>query len=233
MRCIILAAGEGIRMRPLTLKTPKPMIKICGKPLLEHIIGILPSAVDELVLVVGYLQDQIKDYFKESFGRFKIVYIVQKEKLGTYNALKLCEGLLKTDERFFLLYADDLHGPRALEKCMGSKGPCLVIDENANPSKFGVVEISEDGSIKNIEEKPVHPKTNLVLTGAQLLTKEVLNFPARRHSNGEYFLTDSIDQMITAGHKIYAVKTDFWLPMGYPEDIEGAEKLLSSRHYGI
>lgn len=213
-------------MRPLTLKTPKPMLKINGRPLLEHIISVLPSSVDELILVVGYLQKQIRDYFKENFNRFKVNYVVQKEKLGTYNALKLCENLLKLNERFFLIYADDLHEQKALEKCAQSEGPCLVIDENDNPSKFGVVELAEDGSIKNIEEKPEHPKTNLVLTGAQILSKDILSFPARQHPNGEYYLTDSIAQMITAGHKIHAVKTDFWLPIGYPEDIKKAEKAL-------
>ena len=216
-------------MRPLTLKTTKPMIKICGRPLLEHIIGALPSIVDELILVVGYLQDQIRHYFKESFGRFKITYIIQKEKLGTYHALKLCKRFLGPGERFFLIYADDLHGSRALEKCAQSEGLCSVIDENETPSKFGVVELNDDNSIKSIEEKPADPKTNLVLTGAQLLTKGVLNFPARRHPNGEYYLTDSLAQMIAAGHKIYTVKTDFWLPIGYPEDIKKAEELLQAR----
>ncbi len=114
MRCIILAAGEGVRMRPLTLATPKPMIKVCGRPLLEHIIDALPAEVDELILVVGYLREQIRDYFGDSFKRFKINYIVQENKLGTYNALKLCEHLLRLEERFLLIYADDLHAPIAL-----------------------------------------------------------------------------------------------------------------------
>lgn len=202
------------------------MLKIHGRPLLEHIIGVLPSSVDELILVVGYLREQIKDYFGDKFGRFKIKYIIQEEKLGTYQALKLCEHLISRGERFLLMYADDLHGPEALKKCAKSEYPCLVVDENKTPGKFGVVELANDARIISIEEKPEHPKTNLVLTGAQLLTKEVLNFPARRHTNGEYYLTDSIMQMISAGRKIYAIKTDFWLPIGYPEDIKKAEKVL-------
>jgi len=213
-------------MRPLTLKTPKPMIKVCGKPLLERVINVLPSEIDELVLVVGYLREQIKNYFGENFGRFGVSYVIQEEKLGTYRALKLCEHLLNRGERFLLLYADDLHGTQALKKCAESENPCLVVDENETPRKFGVVELAVDGRIIGIEEKPENPKTNLVLTGAQLLTREVLDFPARQHPNGEYYLTDSIAQMIAAGHKIYAVKTDFWLPIGYPEDIKKAEKKL-------
>lgn len=236
-------------MRPLTLATPKPMIKICGRPLLEYIIDALPSGVDELVLVVGYLRDQIRDYFGDNFSpapfldcvsrnsnfpvhkrcgvrRFKITYVVQENKLGTYHALKLCEHLLHSGERFLLIYADDLHDPRALKLCAESENPSLVIDESKTPNRFGVVELAGDGSVAGIEEKPNNPKTNLVLTGVQLLTKEVMNFPAGKHSNGEYYLSDSIAQMIAAGIKVYAIKTNFWLPIGYPEDIKKAEKLL-------
>ncbi len=106
-----------------------------------------------------------------------------------------------------------------------------MVDESKNPSRFGVVELADDESITSIEEKPENPKTNLVLTGAQLLTREVLSFPARQHPNGEYYLTDSIAQMIEAGRKIYAVKTNFWLPIGYPEDIKKAEGSLRSQHH--
>ncbi len=223
MRCIILAAGEGIRMRPLTLEKPKPMIKISGRPLIEHIINALPAEIDQLTIVVGYLRDQIRDYFGTNFGRFKINYIVQEKKLGTFYALKLCEHLVGPRERFLLMYADDLHGSKALSRCAKSERPCLVIDESETPGKFGVIELADDGSISSIEEKPDAPKTNLVLTGVKLLTKEIFDFPARRHSNGEHYVTDSLAQMIAAGHKIYTVKTDFWLPIGYPEDIKTAE----------
>lgn len=229
MRCIILAAGEGIRMRPLTLEKPKPMIKISGRPLLEHIINSLPDEIDRITLVIGYLQDQIRDYFGDNFGRFKIDYAVQEEKLGTYYAVKLCEHLLEPKERFLLMYADDLHSPKALSRCVKSENSCLVIDESESPSKFGVVELSADGSVSGIEEKPDNPKTNLILTGAQLLTKEIFDFPARRHNNGEHYVTDSLAQMIAAGHKIYTIKTDFWLPIGYPEDIKIAENCYQSQ----
>ena len=74
----------------------------------------MPDEIDELILVVGYLREQIKDYFGENFSRFKVKYVVQENKLGTYNALKLCEHLLNSGEKFLLMYADDLHGPQAL-----------------------------------------------------------------------------------------------------------------------
>lgn len=225
MKAIILAAGEGVRMRPLTNDVPKPMLIVNGKPLLEHIIDALPGEVNRLVLVVGYLHQRIHDYFGHHFGRRKIDYIFQEEKLGTYNALKLCEHLL-SDEKFLLLFADDLHGKDGLKRCVNSEYPCLLVSEAIDPCKFGVVELNDDNSIKGIEEKPENPKSNLVSTGVLLLNRNVFNYPANRHSNGEYYLTDSLSQMLADGHKIMTVNSDFWLPIGYPSDLEKAEKKL-------
>lgn len=75
MRAVILAAGEGKRMRPLTEKIPKPMLQVLGRPLLEHIFDSLPDAVDEVILGIGYLGGQIKAHFGSSFGGCKIRYV--------------------------------------------------------------------------------------------------------------------------------------------------------------
>jgi len=95
MKAVILAAGEGIRMRPLTINTPKPLLKIIGKPILEHIIDSFPNEIDEIIIVVGYLKDQIKNYFGSNWKSRKINYIFQKDKKGTAHALWLCRPLLK------------------------------------------------------------------------------------------------------------------------------------------
>lgn len=212
-------------MRPLTNDVPKPMLFVNGKPLLEHIIESLPDKVNRLILVVGYKHQQIHDHFGHHFGRRKIDYVFQEEKLGTYNALKLCEHLLG-DEKFLLLFADDLHGKDGLKKCASSEHPCLLVSEAIDPCKFGVVELNSDSSIKGIEEKPENPKSNLVSTGVLLLNKKVFDYPASQHPNGEYYLTDSLAQMLNDGHKIMTVKSDFWLPIGYPEDLKKAERAL-------
>lgn len=229
MKAVILAAGEGVRMRPLTNNVPKPMLLVDSKPLLEHIIDALPGEVNRLVLVVGYLHQKIHDYFKHHFGRFKIDYIVQNGKLGTYHALELSKNYLKDGEKFLVLYADDLHGKEGLAKCVSSEHPCLVVSEAIDPCKFGVVELNQDNSIKAIEEKPENPKSNLVSTGVLLLNKSIFNYPAKQHQNGEYYLTDSLAQMLNDSHRIMAVKSDFWLPIGYPGDLEKAEQILSHK----
>ena len=238
MKCIILAAGEGVRMKPLTDKTPKPMLKVAGKPILEHILNHLPDKVDRVILVVGYLHQQIHDHFGHHFasprrslqrsaGDIKIDYVVQPEKLGTYRALELCKDLVG-DGKFIVTYADDLHGAENFKKCSESDTCAILALEAEDPRKFGVVEVNSDGMVIGMEEKPENPKSNLVSTGVLVLDKNIFNYPARRHPNGEYYLTDSIAQMIEAGHKFQAIKSNFWLPIGYPEDLKKAEEKLKA-----
>jgi NDP-sugar pyrophosphorylase family protein len=229
MKCVILAAGEGIRMRPLTLDTPKPMVRVLGKPLLEYIIAELPEEVTELIVVVGYKGEQIRKYFGDQFGRFSVKYVVQTKKAGTYDALKLCQSLIGDDERFMMLYADDIHGRAGLEECAKSDGMSLTVKEVSNPERFGIVETDKDGMITGVEEKPKVPKTNLASTGAMTLSRDVFNFPPPQNSCGEYVLAESIGEMVNAGYKIKAVRSSVWIPVGYPEDLKKVEEYLEKK----
>ena len=213
-------------MKPLTDNIPKPMLKIIGRPILEHILSGLPSEIDEVILVVGYLKESITNHFGNQFGRLKITYIEQDQKIGTYKALELCKDKIKDGEKFLMLYADDLHGPEGLKECVTCGQYALLIYEAENPSRFGVVETDADSMVVGVEEKPENPKTNLVSTGVMVLDKNIFNFPARQHKNGEYYLTDSIEQMIEAGYKFKAIRSSSWIPIGYPEDLAKAEKIL-------
>ena len=174
MKCIILAAGEGVRMKPLTNDTPKPMLKISGRPILEHILSDLPSEVDEVVLVVGYLKEIIMNHFGNRFNNLKITYIEQGQKLGTYKALELCKHLLNDDERFLMLYADDLHSKDGIAACLKYDYSILVAD-HSEPQKFGVVSINSDGSIKSVIEKPRNPESNTVSTGVMVLDQNIFS----------------------------------------------------------
>jgi len=213
-------------MRPLTDNTHKSMLKVWGRPILEHILSDLPSEIDEVILVVGYFKENIINYLGNEFGNLKIKYVEQKQKLGTYKALELCNGMLKENEKFMMLYADDLHGAEGLKECVNCGQNAILVYEADEPEKFGVIEIGGDGMVIGIEEKPENPKTNLVSTGALVLDKKIFDFPAKRHKNGEYYLTDSVEQMIEAGYKFKAIKSSSWIPIGYPEDISKAETIL-------
>lgn len=226
MKAIILAAGEGVRMKPLTDDTPKPMLLLNGKPILEHILSSLPNKVDRVILVVGYLNQQIHDYFGHHYRHLKIDYVIQPEKLGTYRALELCKDMINDEDKFIVTYADDLHGAENFKNCSESENCAILVLKADDPRKFGVVEVNSQDMVIGIEEKPENPKSNLVSTGVLMLDKDIFNYPARRHTNGEYYLTDSIAQMIEAGYRFQAIRSNFWLPIGYPEDLERAENIL-------
>lgn len=225
MKAIVLAAGEAKRMRPLTNHTPKALLKVGNKTLLEHIVSRLPAEINEIVLVVGYLGEQITDYCGDNFLGRKIQYVVQKKSLGTFHALKFCEALIKPGEKFLLMYADDIHGQIGIEKCL--KFDCaLLIKAVADPREFGVVVLNSDQSVAEIIEKPAQPPTNLVSTGVLLLDDKIFKYEVPQRPNGEYCLVDAVAQMIKDGQKVFAVESTLWIPIGYPEDLIKAEKIL-------
>lgn len=212
-------------MRPLTLKTPKPLLRVNGEPILEHIVRRLPGEINELIIVVGYLGEQIRDYCGNEFLGRRVRYVWQKKKLGTYHALKLCESLIENGEKFFILYADNIHGTEGIRSCL-NHGYAVTIEESKNPKESGVVCLNDDNSISKIIEKPENPLSNLVSTGVLLLDSKIFKYEADLHLNGEYYLTDAVSKMLKDGYKIFAVKSTMWLPIGYPEDIRKAEKFL-------
>lgn len=223
MKCVILAAGEGIRMRPLTLENPKPLLKVAGKPLLEHIVSNLPDEIDELVLVVGYLGEKIREFCGERFLGRKVNYVWQEKKLGTGHALKLCEPHLG-DGKFLMLYADDLHSREGLKKCL-EHDRALMVAEHNEPRRFGVVSVDENGVVTKVVEKPENPESNLVSTGAMVLDGKIFDYEPDIHPNGEYYLTSMFDKMIK-DYEVMAVKANGWFPIATPEDLVAAEYFM-------
>lgn len=222
MQAVILAAGEGKRMLPLTLTCPKPLIEVLGKPILEHILEALPSEVDEVILVVGYKREMIMDHFGELFGGRKITYVVQERVEGTMKALELARPHLSG--RFLLMNADDIHGEEALMEAL--KSPlALIVAPHTDPSRFGVVEMSEEGTLLHIVEKPEVPPTNLVSTGAMVLDLRIFDYAVAASSSGEYYLPDALEQLAKDA-PVSLIVQELWIPLGYPEDIPGAEARL-------
>src|SRR3989344_3920678 len=162
MQAVILAAGEGKRMWPLTLELPKPLILVAGRPILAHIIDALPREVDEIILVIGYKGDMIKRHFGDLYDGRRVRYVHQWMPAGTAHALSMAESFLR-DEKFILMMGDDLHGRAAFEKAL-SYPLSILAATHSDPSKFGVLELNADGTLANIIEKPEVPPTNLIST---------------------------------------------------------------------
>ncbi len=223
MQCVILAAGKGTRMRPLTETVPKPLVKVCGKPLLQHIVEALPAEIDEVILVVNYLEDQIRAFCGAEFCGRKVQYVTQANPAGgTGDALLCTKSLLKG--RFLFMYADDIHGAKALEAVI-SHPYAMLAAHSHEPQHFGVIELNADGTLKSIQEKPEVPPSNFINIGGMVLDLDIFNYQAKPSVGGEVLVTD----MVTAfakDHPMQVLEQFVWIPVGKPEDIALAEECL-------
>jgi len=224
MQAVILAAGLGKRLRPLTNDLPKPMILVGGKPILEYTLSILPEEVDEVIIVVGYLGEKIKKYFGNSFGRLKIVYAEQPEPKGTADGLMRAKQFLR-DDYFLLIHADDLFHKDDLKKCVGNE-PIVLVKEISHPERFGVCLINERNQLLDILEKVENPPTNLANIGVYLLNREIFDIPPGKTPSGELNLAMQIGKWAKQT-PIKVIKAKFWHPIGYPEDLKLAEYFIA------
>lgn len=226
-------------MRPLTNDKPKPLVfsDIRQQTLIDLIIESLPSPVKELILVVGYMADKITTRFGKRYVHpktkrlFRIKYAYQQKAEGTYRALELCRPFLADDEKFLMLYADDVYKARPLAALALRDQLSLVTATVDDPSRFGILEVDDKGFITGIEEKPKNPKSNIASTGAMLLDTRVFTYRPPQGAKGEYVLADSIGLMIKDGIKFREVRSSAgeWMPVGYPEDLNKLERRSGPR----
>lgn len=224
MKAVILAAGKGVRMQPLTNDRPKQMVEVLGRPIIDYILEILPDEVDQIILVIGYQGEKLRQYLGNTWRGQEIIYIEQKELKGPYAATLLARPYLDPKERFFVIFADDFYDKDCLKSVL-LHPRAMIVHEAEHPERFGVVTADADGKIVNIEEKPAQPQTNLVVTGAYLFDRHVFEYEPEPHSNGEYYFPPVITKMIK-DYPTYIERAKVWIPIGYPEDIKKAEKAI-------
>ncbi len=229
MQCVILAAGEGSRMRPLTSSRPKVMLPLAGKPMLEHLIrNVRDAGITDIILVVGYHEDAIRKWFDNGlkFG-VSIRYVVQRKQMGTADALRTAEPFIH--EQFLMLNGDMIVETSDLLKIIGQPGPVMATYTTAHPESFGVVTVEND-KITTLEEKSLHPKSNIINAGAYLFETGIFDILKKisPSSRGEYELTDALTDYIGKG-RLSAYSLSVWMDVGYPWDMLCAnEHLLAS-----
>ena len=212
-QAVILAAGEGQRLRPFTLNRPKVMLSIAGRPILSYVIDALAkNGVRNIVMVVGYRKDQIFDYFGsgERFG-VEITYVVQEKQLGTAHALAQTQGVIA--DEFLLVPGDNLIEAETIARF--DVGPeAVLVKKVDNPKRYGVVDIKE-GEVKRINEKPEEAGSSIISTGIYAFSKEIFRF-----IGPELDVPPVVNTMIAHGITIKAALTDgVWLDAAYPWDI--------------
>jgi NDP-sugar pyrophosphorylase family protein len=222
MQAVILAAGKGTRMRPLTYDVPKAMLLVKGKPILEYTIDFLPEEIDEVIIVINHLGDQIKNYFGTEWKGRKIKYVVQEELNGTGGAVHSCKDLIK--ERFMVVMGDDLYHKNDLAKL--AKEELAIMAKNFdNAERFGIFEIDVNGNLINIIESPHNFKSGLINIGAYMLNKKFFDYKLvpKKSGDTEFGLPQTIMEMVK-DFPIKIVEATEWFPVGFPEDIQKAEK---------
>ena len=240
MKAVILTAGKGIRLKPITSPIPKPMIPIAGKPLLEHnLLGLKKAGIKEILLIVGYKEEIIKEYFGDGIDKFgiKISYITQKKYLGTANAASYARDFVKNDI-FLMMYGDIIVDPIIFKNIISEyseKRPEGLISllEVENPYNYGVISLDKNGFVKKITEKP-SPDLNLGnLANIGIYIFNPLIFKAIDNTGlsirNEYELTDSMNILINKfGGKItgYISKNLYWNDIGLPWQLLDANKYL-------
>jgi len=169
MQAVILAAGKGTRMYPMTAKKPKPLVEVANKPVLEHNLDQMLGLVEEAIIVVGYKKDMIMKRFGNNYMGMKLTYVVQEEQLGTGHALLQAEGKIKG--KFLVLNGDDLFSRKDMES-ISKYDNCILLKKKKDVSGFGVVVVKE-GLVVDVIEKPKKFVSDLVNTGMYCFGLEV------------------------------------------------------------
>lgn len=221
MQAVVLAAGEGTRMRPLTANTPKPMLPVADRPLVAHTADTaIAAGAEELIFVVGYEADAVREFFGDSYGGVPVEFAVQEEQLGTADAVDAAREYL--DGPFAVLNGDNLYDEASLTDLFDA-APSIAAYQVPDPSNYGV--LSTDGDrVTAVIEKPADPPTELANAGAYVFPAEAREWlDVEMSERGEREITDVVTQVIEA-YDVTAVEVDRWLDVGRPWELLAANE---------
>ncbi len=232
MKGIILHAGHGTRLRPLTHTGPKQLLPIANKPMSQYCIESIKNVgIQDIAIIIGGTgKAKVKEYYGtgEKFG-VKFSYIHQDYPKGIAHAIQLCKDFVG-EEKFLVFLGDNIIQKKIKDYADdfedSDSDASILLCEVDNPSRFGIADI-KDGKITKIMEKPKDPPTNLAVTGIYFLTSKIFDVISRLKPSwrNELEITDALQMLLEEGNKItYNTITDYWKDTGTPEDIINANK---------
>jgi bifunctional UDP-N-acetylglucosamine pyrophosphorylase/glucosamine-1-phosphate N-acetyltransferase len=240
MKAVILAAGEGKRLRPITSSRPKPMIPLLGKPLLEHtILGLKTAGIEQFLIVVGYKQNIIKDYFEEASRQLnvEIEYVTQEEYLGTAHAAGYAKDFV-TGEVFLIMYGDLFVDPEIFRVILrifrqNKYEGLITLRKVDNPQDYGIIKLNSNDLVEKIIEKPLPEQNagNLANAGIYIFKPSIFKAIERTQKSirNEYEFTDSMEILINElNGKIIGcpINNYFWNDIGLPWQLFEANNFL-------
>ncbi|MCW4002267.1 MAG: sugar phosphate nucleotidyltransferase [Candidatus Bathyarchaeota archaeon] len=236
MQTVILAGGTGKRVFPLAVNKPKPMFKVLGKPLIQHVVEVLKEAGSrDFIIVVGHNRDQIREHLEDgSKLGVNIDYTVQKEARGMANALETAKSLV--EDNFFVVNADDIFESSLIRKMTkqfkaGDADIVLSCKPVEETWKFGVIRI-EDDKVTDFVEKPPRGQepSNLAVVGVYIMTKRIFNY-YKKIPVSDHQYEDAVQKFIEDNNVVGAVNYDgFFAGYKYPWDLFIINEYLMDTH---
>ena len=241
MKVVIPLAGKGTRLRPHTHVTPKPLLRVGGRPVMSYILDDLRTlGVEEIVFITGYLKEKIEAYIAAEYPDFRVHYVEQKVQDGTAGAVSLARPHIDTD--LLIIFVDTLFDAdlTLVRRLRADEAGVIWAKEVEDYQRFGVIVHDEAGHMRHIIEKPKEPISKLANIGLyyirdwQLLFEgiaETLRRPLGK--SGEYYLTDAFQYMIDQGAKIRVQTVEGWYDCGQVETLLETNRHLLEHGRGL
>jgi len=235
LKIVIPVAGIGKRLRPHTLKTPKVLLKVAGKPIISYLLEeLLKVGSGEFVFIVGHLGAEVERFVKEKYNiRAKFVY--QQEQLGLGHAVYLSKEFVKAGDEVLIVLGDTVF-EFDLGKVVNSDNSVIGVKEVLNPERFGVVEL-KDNRVCNFVEKPDKFVSNLAIVGIYYIKESAALFQSLEElisagvkTKGEFQLTDGLQALVEKGYEIGVFPVEGWFDCGKPETLLAANRHLLKDH---
>ena len=222
---IVLAAGEGRRLRPLTEHRPKPMLPAAAKPILEHVFDeLIEAGIADITVVVGYGRHRVQSHFGPTYRNVPIRYVTQEKQLGSGHALLAAESAVEAPA--LVVNGDQLVDRRIIEDVVDAHGngdaaATVGLTTRTDVSEYGGALLGEDGSLTDLVENPCDDRDYRLNAGVYVL--ESAAFEAIRRAEpqvGEHSLVDGLSELIDAGEPVRGVVSDgLWVDATYPWDL--------------
>ena len=242
MKAVLPLAGKGTRLRPHTHHTPKPLLRVAGKPVLAYLLDdLLALDIHEMVFIVGHLRETMEEWIRKEYPDIRGQYVFQEVQDGTAGAIALSEPYV--DEDVLIIFADavlevDYGLTRRLDDDLAG---VIWAKEVEDYQRFGVIVTNDDGTMRTIVEKPSEPISKLANIGLYYIRDHELLFEGVRHTlasepgpSGEFYLTDAFQYMVDHGSRIATAPVEGWWDAGKPDTLfETNAHLLATGRSGV
>jgi glucose-1-phosphate thymidylyltransferase len=219
MKVIIPLAGKGTRLRPHTHVTPKPMMRVAGKPVMSYVLDELRDlgGIDQIIYITGHLKEKVEDFARKSLD-IPSVFIEQKVQDGTAGAIALAKDLV--DQPVLIIFVDTIFDADLSVVNRSDADGIIWVKEVEDYQRFGVVVTDQAGNMTQIVEKPSTPVSRRANIGLYYIKNWKLLFEGIDHvlssppNKGEFYLTDAFQYMIDKGAKIQVIDVEGWYDAG-------------------